>query len=101
MTVVRTVVSFVTVVFAFLPSLCKTSGFDNFLLTFRDLFAHGLALSKNPGRVVTLVHKEDWDKFSASVRIVFTAYPFSPFSASNRMHFPTMTSYGASTSVFI
>ena len=24
--------------------------------------------SQNPGRVVTLIHKEDWDKFSGSVR---------------------------------
>ena len=25
---------------------------------------------QNPGRVVTLIHKEDWDHFSGSVRLV-------------------------------
>ncbi|THH10573.1 hypothetical protein EW145_g1226 [Phellinidium pouzarii] len=30
------------------------------------IFGYGSLIWKNPGRVVTLIHKEDWDHFSAS-----------------------------------
>lgn len=34
-----------------------------------ELFIYS-AVAQNPGRVVTLVHKEDWDAFSESVSMV-------------------------------
>jgi hypothetical protein len=36
-----------------------------------------LKSSQNPGRVVTLVHKEDWDKFSEAVRSNISQISFS------------------------
>lgn len=48
---------------------------------------------QNPGRVVTLVHKEDWDKFSEAVRIASTSKSYR-IDNSGRMRFRMRTSYG-------
>lgn len=63
-----------------------------------DSRSHLAFVPKNPGRVVTLVHKEDWDGFSASVRVVSTFEQSYPFPALNRMRFRMKMSYGASIS---
>ena len=36
------------------------------------------ALGQNPGRVVTLIHKEDWDHFSGAVRPNFAVGVAAP-----------------------
>lgn len=35
-----------------------------------EWFVYNSTPAQNPGRVVTLVHKEDWDAFSGSVSTV-------------------------------
>lgn len=43
---------------------------------------------ENPGRVVTLVHKEDWDKFSAAVRPIRFIYTRALAKESSKDAFP-------------